>query len=68
MKVGEFEKEEYDKIRKRTQKAEKFYELVQMKGGREIIKYLGGVSVDMIGKLKGEEMENIVRKMNNIED
>ena len=66
--TGEFMKNECNKIQKRIQKAKKFYDLIKQKEGREIIKYLNGINVDMIRKLSNEEMENIVKKMNGIEN
>ena len=64
MEIGNFKEKDYRKIRKRTQRAERFYKLVKEAGGREKIKFLKGINIEAIIKLSKEEIEYAIRKLN----
>ena len=62
--VGGLQEEDYNRLRKMTSKAEKFYRVVEEMGGRNEMRYLNGISVDAITRLGKKELENLYRKIN----
>jgi len=63
--IGGFKEKDYEKIKKRTQRAEKFYKLVKEAGGREKIKFLEEISIEKIIKLTKEEIEYAIKELND---
>ncbi len=51
MEIGKFSEGQYGNLRKWTQRAENFYRIINLIGGKEKIKVLKGISVNMIVKL-----------------
>src|SRR3954447_4252539 len=63
--------EDYTRLRKMTSKAERFYRVIEMIGGRDRIKYLSGISLDAIEKLTKQELEVLYQKIStkgNVEE
>src|SRR2546429_230517 len=63
--IGGFKEKDYEKIKKRTQRAEKFYKLLKEAGGREKIKFLEEISIEKIIKLTKEELEYAIKELND---
>jgi len=63
--IGGFKEKDYEKIKKRTQRAEKFYKLLKEAGGREKIKFLKEISIEKIIKLTKEEIEYAIKELND---
>src|SRR5215204_1353305 len=66
--IKKLSEEDYTRLRKTTSKAERFYKAIEEIGGKDIIKYLSGISVDAITKLRKEELKNLFRELNTKED
>ena len=66
--IKKLSEEDYTRLRKMTSKAERFYRFTEEAGGRDIIKYLSGISVDAITKLRKEDLKNLYRGLNTKKD
>ena len=64
IKVGNLNEEDYGKLKKSTQRAEKFYKVIRAAGGKEKIRFLKEISVNAVIKLTKEEIEYAIRKIN----
>ena len=62
IEIGKMGEEEYGKLRKMTQRSEKFYEIIKEIGGRGKIKRLKRMSVNDIIKLTKEDIREYKKK------
>ena len=67
-RIKKLSEEDYTKLRKMTNKAERFYRVIEEAGGKDKIRHLSGISVDAITKLRKEELVNLYRGLNTKED
>ena len=65
IKIGNLKEEDNERLRKSTQRAEKYYKVVKAAGGREKIRFLKGISITAIIKLTKEEIEYAIKKINS---
>ena len=66
--IKKLSERDYTRLRKMTNKAERFYRVIEEAGGKDKIKYLSGISVDAVTKLRKEELENLYRGLNAREE
>jgi|SRR6266480_635273 len=68
IKMGNLKEGDYRRLKKNTQRAERFYKLVKEVGGREKLWFLKGISITAIIKLTKKEIEYAIKKINSKED